>query len=325
MSVERRKTASGVRYRFVKMIQGKRIRSPFIYLSKDAAVRAESEYLHQRLMGRTPSTFSDISETVHQLLTRRVQWLQEHRSPKHAKDNEIIFSQVLKYAPDWTDSSPQEITPEMVQEMAEAWAQDLIDRGRSRLFVNKALVALQSTWNQPWGSRRGRKAAYNPFAVAERFPVELGVKRIPTEDQIRKLKNIATPKQKLFIELAAETGARPGELLRMGWEDVEGETVTLKTRKKKGGDLTPRKVKYVLRKPKRAKGRIFPYSPWWPDHFMRKLCAEAKIPPFTAHALRHYHASRLIAEGWTIPQIQARLGHESPMTTAKYLHELLGV
>lgn len=324
MSVERRKTASGVRYRFVKMIHGQRIRSPYIYLTKDQAVQAESEYLHQRLMGQTPSAFANISETVLELLTRRIQWLKDHRSEKHAKDNENIFQHVLKFAPEWARRSIQEITPQMAQEMAEKFAADLLGRRKTRLFVNKALVALQSTWNYPWGTRRGRYAQNNPFAITERFPVEKKTKRIPTQRQIQKVMDACNDEQKLFVELMKETGARPGELLRLEWQDVEVDTITLKTRKKKGGDLTPRKIKYILHKPK-TKGRIFPHTRWWPVQFFRDACEKAGVPFINPHAIRHFHASKLIAEGWTIPQIQARLGHESPMTTAKYIHELLGV
>ena len=327
MSVERRKTSSGVRYRFSKMIRGRRIRSPYIYLTKDQAVHAESEYLHQHLMGRTPSTFSGTSETVLELLTRRIQWLKEHRSEKHAKDNESIFRTVLKYAPEWADKSPNEIVPEMVQGMAEAWARELLRRGKTRLLVNKTLVALQTTWNQPWGTRQGRKTQYNPFALAERFPIEMKSKRIPTEEQIERVKTACSVEQRLFVELMVETGARPGELLRLEWQDIEEGMITLKTRKKKGGDLTPRKVKVELSLKGLGgnRGKVFPHTRWWPVQFMRKACARAGVPYFGVHTLRHYHASKLIAEGWTLPQIQARLGHESPMTTARYIHELVGI
>jgi integrase len=46
------------------------------------------------------------------------------------------------------------------------------------------------------------------------------------------------------------------------------------------------------------------------------------VPAPTFHALRHTHASRLIAEGWDIEEISARLGHSDITTTQRtYVHE----
>jgi integrase len=41
-----------------------------------------------------------------------------------------------------------------------------------------------------------------------------------------------------------------------------------------------------------------------------------------AHALRHSHASALIAAGWDIAEVSARLGHSSIATTQRiYVHQ----
>ena len=329
MSVERRKTASGVRWRFTKMIRGRRIRSPYIYLTKDQAAQAESNYLSRFFQtGKAEPISPENLETFSTLLKRRVQWLKDHRSTKHTEDNKSLFSLFLSYAPDWAEKFPADITSEMIQEVADKWAADLLARGKSRLSVNKTLVALQSTWNRPWGTRRGRQTGYNPFAIIERFPTEKKTKRIPTEKQIQKvIKACSNAEQKLFVRLMKDTGARPGELLRLEWDDVEPGMITLKTAKKKGGILTPRKVKVRMSFGgiERIGRRVFPHTRFWAVQFLKKACEEAEIPFFGVHTIRHFHASKLIKEGWTIPQIQARLGHESPLTTAKYIHELLGV
>jgi integrase len=45
-------------------------------------------------------------------------------------------------------------------------------------------------------------------------------------------------------------------------------------------------------------------------------------PGPTFHSLRHSHASRLIAAGWDIEEVSARLGHSNVATTQReYVHE----
>lgn len=50
--------------------------------------------------------------------------------------------------------------------------------------------------------------------------------------------------------------------------------------------------------------------------------AELIVPAPTFHDLRHTHASRLIAAGWDIEEVSARLGHANVATTQRiYVHE----
>ena len=45
-------------------------------------------------------------------------------------------------------------------------------------------------------------------------------------------------------------------------------------------------------------------------------------PAPTMHALRHSHASALIAAGWDIAEVSARVGHSSIATTQRiYVHQ----
>lgn len=105
-------------------------------------------------------------------------------SPNHARDNEYLFSQTLKYAPEWGNNPALEITPEDVVKLAEKWAADLHARKKSGLMVNKPLVALQSAWNCPRGSRRApREYPFNPFSHVERFSIEKPAKLLPTDKQ----------------------------------------------------------------------------------------------------------------------------------------------
>jgi integrase len=57
---------------------------------------------------------------------------------------------------------------------------------------------------------------------------------------------------------------------------------------------------------------------------LQRACYNAGLvaPKPTLHDLRHSHASMLIARGYTLTQIQQRLGHRKPDTTLKiYIHQ----
>jgi len=47
----------------------------------------------------------------------------------------------------------------------------------------------------------------------------------------------------------------------------------------------------------------------------RRLVGSLKLPKVTFHALRHTHASQLIASGMDVLSISRRIGHASPSIT----------
>jgi integrase len=335
------------------MVKGTWIRSPFVFVTSAEAATAESEAVQKFLMtGQIPSTSLDTSEqppepieTIHDLLTSRVQWLKDHRSGKHAKDNEYLFSQAFKFAPEWEEKPVADLGADEVEKWAEKWAHDLEERGKSRLTVNKALVAIQSAWNCPWGTRRAeRKYPYNPFALVERFSIEHRAKILPSDKQVIKVVEKAKGEGRLFLELLKATGARPGEARNLQWTDVNISqkpfSVVLYTRKKKGGSRTPRRIPIepeltnLLRKWRKKNPKtvyVFqqdyqeaPRDKHWATDVQREACEAAKVPYFNPHSWRHWHASKLL-KTMNLAQIQKRLGHENVSTTDKYIHELVGI
>lgn len=345
MSVQKKKTKSGTRYRFDRMVKGQRLLSPLLYLTKQEAIEAERCAVIAFLQGQqTPLTSAGTSgETVLALLNRRMAWLKEHRGSFHVKTTESLFARGLSYAPEWQTLHPTQITGQDVEAWAEKWSADLIARGKGRYDVNKALVAFQSAWNAPWGRRRGpREYAVNPFSYIERFPIEKGAKYIPPINAAQQVIDSAKGPGKIYLRLMAETGARPSEARCLRWQDVGEDHVILYTRKKRGGDLTPRKVPiteslakdlaamrtfspediYVFQQSKKEE----PHVHRWAHNIQIKACREAGVRYFTLHAWRHYHASKLADDKTlSLPQIQRRLGHESATTTDRYLHEIMGV
>ncbi|MFO8111368.1 MAG: tyrosine-type recombinase/integrase [Desulfosalsimonadaceae bacterium] len=58
------------------------------------------------------------------------------------------------------------------------------------------------------------------------------------------------------------------------------------------------------------------------NHFMKRLCEKAEVPPFGFHAIRHLIATRLYHMGKPLGAIQMILRHKSAATTERYLKSL---
>ncbi len=167
-----------------------------------------------------------------------------------------------------------------------------------------------------------------------------------------------------IMEFAAATGARRGEVLAQRWSDIAGEYTTISRslcqtkdgliyKSPKGGRVRvvrlPGPALSVLGR-RRAGQATFRAqfgpdyradldlifcqpdgSEWRPDTISAEISAlfkRLKIPKpkgAALHLLRHSHVSHLLADGVDIATVSARVGHESPATTAKvYSHMIRG-
>lgn len=152
-----------------------------------------------------------------------------------------------------------------------------------------------------------------------------------------------------YLWVHRDTFGRTGEVNRMEWDDVDFDAriVTLFTRKKKGGSLTPRDIemtdklfkilwkRFQTRDPNkswifwhhywsRKKGEFVegPYT--YRNRMMKKYCEKAKVAHFNFHNFRHAGASMMANENVPISVIQEILGHASRRTTEKYIRSLKG-
>ncbi len=163
-----------------------------------------------------------------------------------------------------------------------------------------------------------------------------------------------------IVALALATGARRGELLALRWQDVDlaGGTVKVdrsleetkaglrfkdpKTRHGKRKISIPASTAETLKAHRARQAEIrlqlgigkhetgalvFSQpdgSPLSPDNLSRdwRMAVKAlKLPEVMFHALRHSHASALIASGLDVLTISRRLGHGSPVVTlTTYAH-----
>ena len=186
-------------------------------------------------------------------------------------------------------------------------------------------------------------------------------KRVLNADELDRLLSAVDDGHRLIFELAAETGCRLGEVLGLTWENVSfenqtiefthqldrnGKRVPLKTkRSRRVLEVTPNLVA-KLRKHKIGSLYSAPHQLVFAtrtgsghDHrniggrVLARAVDRADLGPVqdhngaiiqsppTFHDLRHSHASALIAQGWDIEEVSARLGHASVATTQRiYVH-----
>jgi integrase len=186
-------------------------------------------------------------------------------------------------------------------------------------------------------------------------------KRVMNPDELRSLLASVDAPYRLLFDTAAETGCRLGEVLGLAWENVsfDDQTITFTHQLDRKGKRVPLKTKRSrrvleatpalvarLREHKVGAARSAPHVLVFTartgsghDHrniggrvlarAVKRAGLEAvrdhhgaiALPAPTFHDLRHTHASALIAQGWDIEEVSARLGHADVGTTQRtYVH-----
>lgn len=176
-----------------------------------------------------------------------------------------------------------------------------------------------------------------PFSVQE-------VKKLLETDYLQWVKD--------GIVIAFHTGMRKGEIFALKWSDIDfdqkfimvqraqsctGSKVIIKTTKSACGirriDIDNYLVDY-LKKMKENSDSVFVFDPledskypfrvpWNISSHVKKMCMMAGIPPRNFHALRHTHATVLLAHNVHPKIVQERLGHSDiSITIMTYSHVL---
>ena len=187
----------------------------------------------------------------------------------------------------------------------------------------------------------------NPTKGLKPLPQEKNERYVPPQADIDKVISVASEEEADYLWVIRETFARVGEINLLEWKDVDFErgTVTLYTRKKAGGNRTPRRVpmteklREVLEKLHQTRNKDMPWVFWhrywsrkeggWVSgpyqdrkSLMKKLCAKAEVKYFRFHPIRHAGASLMDNQNAPLGSIQRILGHENRSTTEIYLHSV---
>lgn len=204
----------------------------------------------------------------------------------------------------------------------------------------------------------------NPVAAAEPPRVERQEIEILTPDQVKLvLHTLRGHRLYPIAVMGLATGMRRGELLALRWGDIDldggrvrversleqtNEGLRFKSPKTNAGrrEITiPQSIVAELRAHRRAQQEqrlalgigksgpedlAFPRpdgSAWPPDSLSSDWAAAVrskKLPIVTLHALRHTHASQLIASGLDVVTVSRRIGHSNPTITLTVYAHLFG-
>ena len=239
-----------------------------------------------------------------ELVNKRLDYVKAYNADSHYETHLYLARRWIKR---WGDLFCSQITQEMVQEY-------LLERRKVSAFTaNKDLRYLRSTFN--YGLKK-KFIKINPTNEIDFFPVEKKIKHIPCKEEIDKVIEVADSNTQDYLWTIRETMARVSEINRLTWDDVnfKEQYVILYTRKKKGGNLSPRKVPMTKKlfellyerysKRDKTKPWVFwhtfsssksgekkegPYTNR--KRIMKSLCKKAGVKYFTFHFLRHAGAS----------------------------------
>ena len=326
----------GWKYNFV--LKGERYQSSYCKTKRqaqkaEAAKREELENPKDLKEGTVIPTGMAFLE----LVNRRLDFLQAYRSKSHYQETIYMAKRWVRL---WGDLNCEELSTELI----EMHVLRRSKRGKTPYTANKEIRYLRSLFN--FGIKR-KYITVNPAKDLEYLPVEKRTKYIPPIEDVEKVISAAEPDTQDYLWTIRDTMGRMSEINRLTWDDVDfkAHTVTLYTRKKRGGHLTPRRVpmtkrlfEIMVRRHEtrdKSKSWVFWHRYWsrkagdWVEgpyterkRLMKSLCKKAGVPYFRYHALRHAGASLLDNNGVPIGAIQRLLGHENRSTTEVYLHSL---
>lgn len=252
------------------------------------------------------------------LVASRLLELKKRRSKKYRIENKKLFKKLIIL---WG-------TKEIDREDVERYLYSV----STPHVANKELRFIKALFRHGIERHTWKK---DPTQGIKPLPISKKRKRIPTDEEVRLLFEVATPEERAYLAVVFNTLGRSSSINNLRWEDVYDDHVLLRTRKEKNSDekLIPVPMNETLRRvlkgiPKEGEfvfinkktGTAFQYR----KKLIRALEHWAGIPHYGIHAYRHYGASRLAKLGVSLPTLQEILGHGSSRTTSLYLQAISG-
>jgi integrase len=304
------------------------------FKTKTKAKQAEAKRKEEILSPKEEKGIPTVTGFL-ELVNRRLDHVKAYNSASHYKDHVYMAK---RWAKEWGNRGSDGISTDEIEAF-------VLRRSEvSPYTANHDLRCLRALFN--FGLKR-RWVQVNPTNGIPFLPVEKRIKYVPPREDVLRTIMAADPDTQDYLWAIKETMARVSEINRLTWDDVNllEKYVVLHTRKKKGGDLTPRKVPMtnklfqVLSRcyEQRDKGKpwVFWNRYWdrkkkeWVEgpfkdrkEIMKSLTQKAGVRYFRFHPLRHLGASTLDLANVGIGSIQRILGHENRTTTEIYLHSI---
>ncbi|MEE9386801.1 MAG: site-specific integrase [Nannocystaceae bacterium] len=294
-----------------------------------AAVRRGEDPAHARQEGRTAPTVAELGD----------RFLREH-ARVHKKPSSVRMDET---------NLERHVLPRIgARKVAEVRHTEIVRLHQSigaktPGAANRVLALLSKMFNlaEKWGVRG---PGTNPCRHVVKFK-ERKVERYVAPDEYARLISVIAETLgdgklpgvgALALRLLMTTGCRLGEILGLQWRDVDLDRGELILRDAKtGGRHVPlsdhaiellrehvatvdrRSIGWVLPRPGREAEPLTAAWMWCRWRWIRR---DAGVPDLRIHDLRHGFASVGAAQGLTLFEIGALLGHTTPATTARYTH-----
>lgn len=211
------------------------------------------------------------------------------------------------------------------------------DEKRARkVTANRALSILKAALHRKWlhgraGRVLGSWSEVSPFEDVDRARI-----RYLNADEAQRLVNACPPDFRALVLGALYTGARFGELTRLGCRDMRPEAQGVYIEQTKSGKprtifLNDEGMTFFegLTAGRPSDGYVFVHADggdWKKNHQQRPMkaaCKVAKIdPPVVFHELRHSYASMYLMSGGGLVDLARQLGHSSTRMVEKHYGHL---
>lgn len=195
--------------------------------------------------------------------------------------------------------------------------------GLAAATTNRHLAAISGLYN--YMKRNGLKVE-NPCRYESRRKLTKHQPNTIDTNELKKAYEAANGVTKVMLGLLASTGIRIQEMLDLQWEDINFNDCSLrimgKGRKERIVYATPRCLEtlQLVKAHYHSTGHIFTMEQRAARHMiyeaLRPYCNARQLSP---HAIRHTFATELAKAGTNVTAIAKVLGHESIMTTQKYI------
>jgi integrase len=168
----------------------------------------------------------------------------------------------------------------------------------------------------------------NPAIGVRKYKSRGGGIHTWTEAEVERFRerHPAGTKPRLALELLLGTAQRRADVVRLGWQAVQGSDLVLRQEKTDQPlviPMHPDLVAELKRLPRTnltflVTTRGAPYSPPRFTSWFRGRCNEAGLPQCSAHGLRKLAATRLADAGCSPSEIAAITGHKTLTEVARY-------
>ena len=301
---------------------------------KRVAFRAHSE----REVMQKIAAYKEQEETGVSLEQAAAEWWaykEPHLSPNTAPNYRLAMGRAVEH---FQNQPMKELTPVAVK----AYLERLARRGYARRTVNQHFVVLREIC--AWACEN-HNVMQNPAALVK-LPDKLpqARRKMPSPNQIERIKAMADTKDGLFLNFLMYTGLRLGEALAITWGDIDlpnekicvfrslyyagknqGELKTPKTEAGKREVIYLKRLQEIM-EPHRGAQNAFVFGGDKPMskrayYCLLERCRRAGVD-VTPHQLRHAFATLCFEAGIPEKTAQGLLGHAQIGTTMDIYAEL---